>query len=355
MSLFKQAGSEFWWIDLNVEGKRVRRSTKTTDRKLAQRFHDELKASIWRKEFLGETEDVPLKDVVKRYLTEKSDIRSAGKLRRNLSWWVEKLGDVPVKKVDTNLISQVMSERLAAIKKTSANRYLSDLRAVLRKAAKWKIIAAAPEVEMYEAKELRVRYLSKDELKRLFKELPDHLKPIAQFALVTGLRQANVVGLKWASVNIEQRLVVIDAWSAKGKRAIPVPLNDLAYKVIEAQKGKHAEYVFTGYYGKPLARANNEAWREALKRAGIQDYRWHDNRHTWASYAAMAGLSERELMELGGWSSTAMVSRYAAFSSQRLMEASQRATADFCHSAGSFSSIASQATDSKMEISVSSE
>lgn len=344
MALFKQAGSDFWWIDINVDGKRVRRSTKTTDRKLAQRYHDELKSQVWRKEYLNETEDVPFKDVVRRYLVEKSDIRSAGKLRRSLDWWVGKIGGVPVRKVDANLISQVMSERLAGIKKTSANRYLCDIRAVLHKAAKWKLITVAPDIEMYEAKELRVRYLTKDELQRLFKELPDYLKAIVQFSLVTGLRESNVVKLKWSQVNIDQRLVVIDAFNSKGKRAIPVPLNDVALQVIERQKGKHSEYVFVGFYGKPLARANNQAWRDALKRAGITDYRWHDNRHTWASYAAMAGLSERELMELGGWSSTTMVSRYAAFSSHRLLEASQRA-AGFCHSAGSFSAIASQGTE----------
>ena len=69
---------------------------------------------------------------------------------------------------------------------------------------------------------------------------------------------------------------------AKGNKAIPVPLNKDAMAVLNKQKGQHPEYVFT-YRGRPISQVNTKAWRKALQRAGIEDFRWHDLRHTWAS------------------------------------------------------------------------
>ncbi len=88
---------------------------------------------------------------------------------------------------------------------------------------------------------------------------------------------------------------------SKTKRAIPVPLNKQAISLIQSQKGKHPAYVFT-YKGKPVTRCNNHAWRKALIRANIDDFRWHDLRHTWASWHVQNGTALHELQDLGGWS-----------------------------------------------------
>jgi integrase len=89
-----------------------------------------------------------------------------------------------------------------------------------------------------------------------------------------------------------------------------VPLNDLAYAIIERQAGSHDEYVFV-YRRKPVTCVSNTAWYKALKRAGLEDVRFHDLRRTWASYLIQQGATDRELQELGSWKSAAMVKRYA--------------------------------------------
>jgi integrase len=76
------------------------------------------------------------------------------------------------------------------------------------------------------------------------------------------------------------------------------------------QIGKHPERVFT-YDGKPVAWANTLAWRKALKRAGIADFRWHDLRHTWASWHVQNGTPLYVVQEMGAWESEGMVRRYA--------------------------------------------
>ena len=96
-----------------------------------------------------------------------------------------------------------------------------------------------------------------------------------------------------------------------------MPLNRAALAVLERQRGKHAERGFT-YNGQPVLKANNHAWRKALRRAGITDFRWHDLRHIWATWHVQGGTPLGVLQELGGWASYEMVRRYAHFSADHL-------------------------------------
>lgn len=103
-------------------------------------------------------------------------------------------------------------------------------------------------------------------------------------------------------------------------KPIAVPLNATALAVLRRQFGKHPEKVFT-YAGKPLGWANTKAWRNALKRAGIDNFRWHDLRHTWASWHRQSGTPTHELQRLGGWRSSVMVERYAHLAPDHLASA----------------------------------
>ncbi len=87
--------------------------------------------------------------------------------------------------------------------------------------------------------------------------------------------------------------------------------------VLNAQIGNHATHVFT-YKEKTVTQVNTKAWRQALKRAGVDNFRWHDLRHTWASWHVQAGTPLNFLQELGGWETSDMVRRYAHLSSEHL-------------------------------------
>lgn len=96
-----------------------------------------------------------------------------------------------------------------------------------------------------------------------------------------------------------------------------MPLNADALRVITVQIGKHPSRVFS-YKGEPVAQVTTAAWYKALKRCGIEDFRWHDLRHTWASWHVQNGTPLNVLQELGGWESAQMVRRYAHFSAGHL-------------------------------------
>ncbi len=147
---------------------------------------------------------------------------------------------------------------------------------------------------------------------------------MVSFALAIGLRGGNVTGLKWAQIDLSRRIAWIFATQAKSSKPIGVPLNDEAMSAILSQQGKHKTYVFT-YNGKPIKNPAGTAWKKALKRAKIEDYRFHDNRHTLATNHAVQGTPTRQLTELGGWSSEKMVRRYAHMNVEHLKQYAENA------------------------------
>jgi len=127
---------------------------------------------------------------------------------------------------------------------------------------------------------------------------------------VLGLRKRNVTDLEWSQVDLQRNVAWIHADQAKGGKSIHVLLNATAMDILRKQIGKHPIRVFT-YRGKPINQVNTKAWRRALERAGIDDFRWHDLRHTWASWLTQKGVPLNVIQEMGAWESTEMVKRYA--------------------------------------------
>lgn len=115
----------------------------------------------------------------------------------------------------------------------------------------------------------------------------------------------------------------VGAKQSKNGKPIAIPLNSTALAILRRQIGKHPERMFT-YAGKPLDWANTKAWRDALKRAGIENFRWHDLRHTWATWHRQSGTPTHELQPLGGWRSSVMVERYAHLAPDHLANAASR-------------------------------
>ena len=101
-------------------------------------------------------------------------------------------------------------------------------------------------------------------------------------------------------------------------------MNADAVAVLEGERGKHPQYCFT-YREKPIRwEMINSAWHTALGKAGLKNFRFHDLRHTWASWHRQAGTSADELKDLGGWKSRVMVDRYAKFDTEHLAVAATR-------------------------------
>lgn len=226
--------------------------------------------------------------------------------------------------VTLDVIARIKVKRLKDTSQSTCNRYLQLVRSILRMACyEWERTERVPKVKLFQEPEGRVRFLTPDQVQALLHELPAHLADMALFALQTGLRKSNVTKLEWSAVDLAKCHAWVSAGQSKNRKAIAVPLNQGAIAVLQRQLGKHPVRVFS-FAGKPIADAGTLAWRKALKRAGIEDFRWHDLRHTWATMHRMGGTATHELQQLGGWKTGAMVERYAHLSSDHLATAAAR-------------------------------
>lgn len=299
MSLYRRG--ETWWIVIHHQGQRIRESTGTADKAEAQRLHDQRKAALWSER---RTDNKTLADAASAWL---SDSERSIKDRYRLRSILELLdADTPLSEINTALIVDAFGGQSPG----SYTRNRSLLVAVLNTARLRGWLEELPTIPTKSAPAPRIRFLSAQEWARLQTALPPHLLPMARFAVATGLRRANVTHLEWSQVDLRRRVAWIHADQAKARKPIGVPLSDDAMAVLRSQLGQHPRYVFT-YHGEPQHEIS-KGWKAALKRAGIeQSFRWHDLRHTWASWHIMSGTPMEVLQKLGGWSSLAMVMRYA--------------------------------------------
>ncbi len=310
MSLYKR--NNVWWVRFtSPSGKRILKTTGTTEKLAAQEFHDKLKAEYWKVEKLGEKPTYLWNDAVIKWLQENEDKKSVDIDFRILRWLDTHLNGVILSSINQQMIQVIASSKAEATSKSTANRYLSLLRAILRRATyEWEWLDKAPKVRMFRVTDRRVRWLTHQQAKDLLDALPIHQRNMAHFGLATGLRQRNVCRMEWSQVDLDRSIAWIHPDQAKSKKAIAVPLNEDALKIIKSLKGVHEKFVFT-YLGKPVWQVNTKAWRKAVKAAGLKDFRWHDLCHTWASWHVQAGTPLHVLQELGGWESAEMVRRYA--------------------------------------------
>ncbi len=319
MSLYKRKDSPYWWIKISVSGRRVQKSTGTKDKLKAKEYHDKQIAQLWDETRLGIKPTHSWNEAVIRWLDETSHNASQEDKKIHLRWLDKYLNGKTLNDINRDMLERILKARKAGgVSNSTVNRTLEVVRAILRRAAyEWEWIDRAPKVRMLPKPERRIRWLTLEEAQRLINELPTHLAALVLFSLVTGLRQRNVTYLEWSQVDIVRRTAWIHPDQAKAKKAIPIPLTDTALTILKEQQGSNEKYVFT-YKGKPVHQPNNWAWRKALKRAGIENFRWHDLRHTWASWHVQNGTPLHALQELGGWSCADMVRRYAHLSSEHL-------------------------------------
>lgn len=323
MALYKRSG--IWWVDIRHKGKRIRQSTGTKVKTDAQRLHDQLKHETWSNERFDSKPQRSWCEAVIRWLEESQHKKSLETDKMHLAWLDQYLRGKMLYEIDQWLIEQIAKEKEQLnVKPATVNRVLEMIRAILNKAHKdWEWLDTVPVIRMRKVENKRVRWLTSSQAKRLLTELPEHLQKMAAFTLATGLRESNVTKLKWQNIDLKRNHALVHPEDSKSSKAIPVPLNKTALDILSQCKGHHKEYVFT-YMGRPVSRCNNHAWRKALKRAGIENFRWHDLRHTWASWHVQNGTSLQELQQLGGWSSFEMVLRYAHLSSDHLKLAASR-------------------------------
>lgn len=329
--IHRRPDSRFWWIDVVLpDGRRIRQSTRTENRDEAEALLSRLKVDTFREANFGIKPKRSWQEAVLRYLEVKASLRSNRDVRRICKRLDPYLGSKLLTDISGDVVWHICQRELArGNTPATVNRYLATIRGILRMARdEWQWIDNFPKIRMLPGEVERDRWLTREEADRLIAVCPSHLVAIVRFALATGCRASEITGLEWNRVDLERGT----AWLNRTKNGTPrgVPLNQDAVAVLQGEKGRHPRYCFT-YRGAPILwGVCNTGWLEAVRKAGLTDFRFHDLRHTWASWHRQAGTSCDELKELGGWKSRVMADRYAKFATVHLTAAASRIESARC-------------------------
>jgi len=157
------------------------------------------------------------------------------------------------------------------------------------------------------------RILSEDEEARLLETVrttskEKHLEPIIITALNTGMRKGEILNLKWSNVDSQNGVIIVEG--AKNGEVRKIPMNQKLTQTLEgAKKVSKGEFVFSEN-GKPYLDVKT-GWWTALRKAGIENFRFHDLRHTFGSRLGMKGTDIKTIAELMGHKDIKMTMRYS--------------------------------------------
>ena len=325
VGVYRRPDSRFWWICTTLpDGTRIRESAGTENRQDAEAYLAKLRHDAFLALRLGIKPKHSWQEAVIRFIGVKSNLRGVEKYAAICRRLDPFLRNAMLNDINGDTVWSIVQGLLKSGNKTATvNRHLAVLRAVLRMARdEWQWIDSIPKVRLLPGEVERDRWLTREEANRLMAACAPHLAALVRFAIATGCRAREITGLEWARVDLNRNT----AWLNQTKNGTPrgVPLNQDAVTVLEEQIGKHPQYCFT-FRGKPIRwELTNTAWHTAVRKAGLTDLRFHDLRHTWASWHRQAGTSCDELKELGGWKSRVMVDRYAKFATDHLAAAAAR-------------------------------
>ena len=261
---------------------------------------------------------------IERYKLEKFDKKTLDKDIYHFGLFLPFLGDISLEHITMNELWPFIIHRSSqGVKNSTINRSLEVVRHTLHLAKdEWLEIVELPKIKLLKESSQRVRFLTTDEAARLHSELPSHLKPLVQYALATGCRKGEILNLEWRRVDLTRKVAWLEAGTTKNDDARGIPLNRDAIEALQSVRANNFYYVFT-YCGEKMNYVGS-AWKKVLKRARIEDFTFHDLRHTWASWHVMYGTPLYELMLLGGCKTMECVQRYAHLAPEHLARAARR-------------------------------
>ena len=308
MPLYKRKPGGVWWVRI---GRKTRRSTGTKDRKRAEEFENTERDRLWRRNKLGDRGALSWEKAAERWL--KTSKRSRVRDREFLIWLQPKIGNEAVRDIaSAEVLDELREEGLSeGWSQSTVDRMMRTVRSVLRSCWKRKEIDQ-PYVPMHGDPEPEPRFLTHAQFRALCAELPDHLSLAARFAVLTLLRKTAHSRLTWDRVDLEARWAWVPGEKTKTGKPFGISLSSEAIEILKECKRlwPEGQRVFR-YEGKPVSNFHTAAFKKAAKRAGVLPLRWHDMRHTGASWAVQSGVTLQELMVLGNWKSYKSVLVYA--------------------------------------------
>jgi len=313
VGVFKKGNT--YYIDYYVNGRRKREAIGES-RELAKTVLAKRKLEIAEGKFLDikKKPKISFSELAQKFLDYSKVNRSPGTYQYhyfNLKPILDFFSGSLIAEIGINEVERYKAKRIREVTAVTLNHELSVLKNVFNRAVEWGILGENPVVLIKKVPEKgsRLRYLSFDEIKRLLASCKGILFVIVSIALNTGMRKSEILNLKWQDIDFENLIIRLDVTKSGKRRDIPIR-SDLA--TIIQSLPKINEYLFPNH-DKHL-KSVKKAFRTATIKAGIDDFRFHDLRHTFASQLVMSGIDLATVKELMGHSTIEMTMRYAHLS-----------------------------------------
>ena len=286
----------------------------------------------------AESQKHTLSDLIQRYIRDvlprkaKVYVEYASQLK----WWEEQIGDVRLSDLSTSLISEkrdllsrTITNRKKKMSNARVNRYMAALSTALNTSIReWEWMEDNPMRKISKLKEPRgrVRYLSDEERERLLDACKDsantNLYLVVVLALNTGARQQEIWDLRWSNINLIKGLITFSETKNDEFRSVPLKGHPLKLLLEHSRiRREDSDIVFPSKKNPSVSYDFRNPWKKALLVAKVEDFRWHDLRHSCASYLAMNGQPIRTIAEILGHKTLSMVQRYTHLNAEHLSEA----------------------------------
>ncbi len=330
-------GSVTYHAEIRLKGYEPQRASFRT-RTLAKKWIQDTESSIrdGRHFRTAEAKKHTVKDLIEKFISQWLSQFPERVVRQTayLAWWKDRLGHLLLADLTPTVLAEARDALLAektprqTIRNPSTvNRYIAAFSRALTIAMKeWGWLDDTPMRKLSKPAEGkgRNRLLSveeKDKLLQACKLSPNpHLYPIVSIALLTGMRFGEIVNLTWANVDFTNKIITLEE-TKNGERRM-LPLTDSVEKLLLFCRKTD---IAVGLVFKPSSPTNRtgvvdirNAFMKALKQAEVTDFRFHDLRHAAASYLAMNGATQGELMAILGHKTPTMTRRYAHYSDGHL-------------------------------------
>jgi integrase len=326
-----------WHINKRVNGVRICESTGADNLEEAERYLVRRLETIRQATVYGIRPKRIFREAATKFLLENQHKKSICTDKDNLVALDSFIGDLSIEAIHMgSLQSYIEAKRKSGVKNRTINFGLQIVRHILNLAAgEWMDeygltwLAAAPKIKLLPENDARKPYpIDWEEQERLFTAFPPHLKDMALFAVNTGCRDGEICKLRWkweVTVPITElgSVFIIPGDHTKNGEDRLVVLNRIARSVIERQRDKHHEFVFT-YKGKAISRMMNSAWKLARKKTNLSHVRVHDLKHTFGRRLRSTGVSFEDRQDLLGHKSSRITTHYSAGELLNLWEAANK-------------------------------
>jgi len=253
--------------------------------------------------------------VIDKYLSSEYKGTRVNDERRKLSFWLEALGDRPIIDITTIDVNEAINTLPSHFKNATINRYVAAISVVFSYAYKEYGLHVNPvrKIPSLPENNERIRFLSEAERTRLFSSCRasqwDKLYLLVLLAITTGARKGELAKLGWGDIDFDRRTAYVS--TTKNGQPKVLPLTDSVIRELHLFNTKDSSLIFASKVKEEVAYCFTKPWKKALEDAEIKDFRFHDLRHSCASYLAQSGASLLEIADVLGHKQISVTKRYA--------------------------------------------